>query len=67
MYQKTKDRLFMWHAMRVARRRGVTMIEYILIAALIAVVAIATMTSVGTKVGAVWTKILDELKKVVPD
>lgn len=37
--------------------RGVTMIEYILIAALVSIAAIAVLGTVGTKVQAAWTTI----------
>ena len=43
---------------------GVTMIEYVLIAALIAVVCIPLFTSIGTELVRVLTKIRDELVKV---
>ena len=41
---------------------GVTLIEYALIAALIAVVAIATIILVGTEIEAVFQNILQNLK-----
>ena len=41
----------------IKSQRGVTMIEYALIAALVAVVAIAALTAVGTKLTAIFTQI----------
>ena len=38
-------------------QKGVTMIEYALLASLIAVVAILVITGVGTKINAIWTNI----------
>ncbi len=45
-----------------SKQKGVTMIEYALIAALIAVVAIAGVTLVGTDLSALFTKIAGNLK-----
>ncbi len=44
-----------------AAEEGVTMIEYGLIAALIAVVSIVGVTLVGTELAKVWTKISNAL------
>jgi len=41
----------------IKSQKGVTMIEYALIAALVAVVAIAALTAVGTKLTAIFTQI----------
>ena len=41
--------------------RGVTTMEYALVGALISVVAIAAMTTVGTNVTAVFTRIATDL------
>ena len=38
-------------------QKGVTMIEYALIAALIAVILVAVLTSLGTELGVTFTKI----------
>jgi len=57
MFGRMKDRLLLWQATRVAGRRGVTMIEYILIATLISIVAIGVMTNVGSQIGIKWTAI----------
>ena len=43
------------------RQKGVTMIEYALIAALISVVAITLMQGIGPKLLAVWQSISDAL------
>ena len=48
----------------VAAEEGVTMIEYGLLAALIAVVCIAAITIVGTQLNAVFTKIGTALTNV---
>lgn len=50
-----------WLALRFDKR-GVTALEYGLIAALIAVVIITTVTTVGTNLTAVFQKIADNLK-----
>ena len=42
-------------------QKGVTMIEYVLIASLIAIVAIGLMTTVGTEIQAAWQKVIDAL------
>ncbi|ACF11870.1 Flp/Fap pilin component [Chlorobaculum parvum NCIB 8327] len=41
----------------VKSQKGVTMIEYALIAALIAVIAIATITTVGTNLNSVFNRV----------
>lgn len=46
---------------RARNQRGVTMIEYALIAALIAVVMVAALTSLGTEIGATFDKIKSAL------
>ncbi|TCR68673.1 Flp family type IVb pilin [Bosea sp. BK604] len=46
----------------VKNESGATAIEYGLIAALIAVVAITAMTTVGTNLTAIFQKIADNLK-----
>jgi len=61
MFGRMKDRLLLWQATWVARRRGVTMIEYILIAALIAIVAVVTIGQVGEKVNNTWNAIKTNL------
>ena len=43
------------------RQRGVTMIEYALIAALIAVVLVVVLTALGVELGVTFTKIKDTL------
>lgn len=45
----------------IKAQKGVTMIEYALIAALVAVVSIGTLGTVGTNLKAVFTKIATEL------
>lgn len=40
-----------------AYQKGVTMIEYALIAALIAVVSVATITTLGTTINGIWQNI----------
>jgi pilus assembly protein Flp/PilA len=50
-----------WLSLRFDKR-GVTALEYGLIAALIAVVIITTVTTVGTNLTAVFQKIADNLK-----
>ena len=50
-----------------SEEEGVTLIEYALIAALIAVVAIITLIAVGANVNAVFDTIREELSKVVPE
>ena len=46
---------------KVKNQHGVTMIEYALIAALIAVVAILALTSIGTSLTATFTDIAAKL------
>ena len=48
-------------ANKVRRQQGVTMIEYALIAALIAVVAIVALTSIGTNLNTTFTSIAAKL------
>ncbi len=43
-------------------QKGVTMIEYVLIASLIAVVAIAALTALGADITNTWEAISDKLK-----
>ncbi len=45
------------HSLVAKYQKGVTMIEYALIAALIAVVAIATITALGGKINTIWSNI----------
>ena len=45
----------------IRNNKGATAIEYGLIAALIAVAAIAAMTSVGSKLGTTFNGVADEL------
>jgi pilus assembly protein Flp/PilA len=45
------------HSLVAKYQKGVTMIEYALLASLIAVVAILVITGVGTKINAIWTNI----------
>ena len=45
------------HSLVAKYQKGVTMIEYALIAALIAVVAIATITALGGKINSIWSNI----------
>lgn len=45
---------------------GATAIEYALIAGLIAVVLIVTLTGVGDSIKALFTKVSEELNKVAP-
>ena len=66
MFGRMKDRLLLWQAMRVARRRGVTIIEYTLLAGLIGVVLIATFTSAKTAIASVWDYIITQLNGIVP-
>lgn len=47
----------------VKRIKGATMIEYVLIVGLIAIAAVAIMTTVGTSVTGVFTKINTNLPK----
>jgi Flp pilus assembly pilin Flp len=42
-------------------QKGASMIEYVLLASLISIVAIALMTTVGTQIKAVFTKIVAAL------
>ena len=65
MFGRMKDRLLLWQATRVARRRGVTIIEYTLLAGLIGVVLIATFTQAKGAIDAVWQYIITELGKIV--
>jgi pilus assembly protein Flp/PilA len=44
------------------RQAGVTMIEYALIAALIAIVAIAVLTLLGPEIAATFQTVLDEMQ-----
>ena len=60
MFERIKDRLLLWQATRVARRRGVTMIEYTLIAALISIVAIGLIATVGGHVKGTWGNIANQ-------
>ncbi|MEJ8476202.1 Flp family type IVb pilin [Roseibium algae] len=45
---------------------GATAIEYGMIAGLISVVIVATLVTIGTDLGAVFTNVSTELKKAVP-
>ncbi|MBU3694491.1 MAG: Flp family type IVb pilin [Rhodocyclaceae bacterium] len=47
---------------KLHRQSGVTMIEYALIAALIGVVAITTLTAIGTKVNTKFTAVSTALQ-----
>ena len=47
------------------RTEGQAMVEYALILALVSVVAIATLITVGSDVNSVFTKIKDDLETVV--
>lgn len=46
------------------RQRGVTMIEYALIAALIAVAAVAVLTLLGPEIAATFTTVTTEMQNV---
>jgi pilus assembly protein Flp/PilA len=46
----------------IKSQKGVTMIEYALIAALVAVVAIAALTLVGTNLNLVFNKVSNKLR-----
>lgn len=46
----------------LSNESGATAIEYGLIAALIAIAAIAAMTTLGTKLNSTFTKVSDQLK-----
>jgi len=48
----------------VKRQRGVTMIEYALIAALIAVAAVAVLTLLGPEIAATFTTVTTEMENV---
>ncbi len=45
------------HSLVAKYQKGVTMIEYALIAALIAIVAIVTITALGGKLNNIWVNI----------
>ena len=47
--------------LNIKKQKGVTMIEYALIAALISVVAILALTSAGSEVKATYQTIVDKL------
>jgi pilus assembly protein Flp/PilA len=51
----------LWRMRRITRfladKEGVTLIEYCLIAALIAIVSLVILTAIGTEVSAVFSKI----------
>ncbi len=52
-------RMMVWLS---AERKGQGLVEYVLILALISVVAIAIMTTVGTDVQATFSKVADAIK-----
>ncbi len=66
MFGRVNDRLLCWQARRATDERGVTLIEYILIAALIAVVSIAIMTTAGTSIKDLWQYISDQISGAKP-
>ena len=66
MFGRVQDRLLCWQARRAVKDRGVTLIEYILIAALIAVVSIVIMTTTGTNIKSLWQYISDQISGAKP-
>ena len=50
-----------------SEEEGVTLIEYALIAALIAIVAIVALTLVGTNLDALFSYIGTTIEEVIPD
>jgi len=46
---------------KIHAQKGVTMIEYVLIASLISIVAILLITQIGDEIQVVWQKILTAL------
>jgi len=49
------------HSLVAKYQKGVTMIEYALIASLIAVVSVALLTTLGTNVKAIWSNIISAM------
>jgi len=50
----------------IADEDGVTAIEYAMMAALVAVALIVTITAMGTSIGSVFAKVSSEIAKIVP-
>ena len=61
MFGRMKDRLLLWQATRVAGRRGVTIIEYTLLAALIGILLIAVFGDAKDAIEAKWRVIINAL------
>jgi len=55
----------LWARTMIVREEGQAMVEYALILALISVIAIAALTTIGTDVRSVFEKVVEELGKVV--
>jgi pilus assembly protein Flp/PilA len=55
----------LWARLMIVREDGQAMVEYSLILALISIIAIAALTTIGTDVRSVFEKVVTELGKVV--
>jgi pilus assembly protein Flp/PilA len=55
----------LWARLTIVREDGQAMVEYSLILALISIVAIAALTTIGTDVRSVFETVVTELGKVV--
>ena len=56
-------RIFTWWA-RISAEAGQTMVEYAIVAALIAIVAMVAVEALGTGINDVFTKITDEITTI---
>ena len=50
----------------IKNRRGVTMVEYALIAALVAIAAVTIVSTLGTSISKEFSKVNQEMNKVSP-
>ena len=58
-----RKRIFTWWA-RVSAEAGQTMVEYAIVVALIAVVAMVAVETLGTGINDVFTKLADEITTI---
>ena len=56
--------LYLWLKNWLENEEGQDLIEYVLIAGLIALVAVVAITSAGTEVNAIWLNIVKQLQTV---
>lgn len=53
--------LYCWFQAWMSDEEGQDLIEYVLIAGLIALIAVAAITTTGTKVNAIWEALRDKI------